>query len=138
MSKTSYQKEYRKNMTDQQKQRYREARMHKYHNMTDEQKQKDYQKKYKENMTDEQKQKYKESEKRYRKNMTDEQKQKRRDYQREYYKKYYAAKKLNNKIIDDSEKIIDDSDNENDFLLHLNNHKIFKCVLISFNVFQQT
>ena len=46
MSKTSYQKEYRKNMTDEQKQRYREARKHKYHNMTDEQKQKrkDYQK----------------------------------------------------------------------------------------------
>ena len=37
MGKTSYQKEYRKNMTD-------------------EQKQKDYQKKYRENMTDEQKQ----------------------------------------------------------------------------------
>ena len=49
MSKTSYQKEYRKNMTDQQKQRCREAIIHKYHNMTDEQKQKykDYQKKYK-------------------------------------------------------------------------------------------
>ena len=46
--------------------------------------------------------------------MTDEQKQKRRDYQREYYKKYYAAKKLNdNKIIDDSNKIIGDSDNDN-------------------------
>ena len=46
MSKTSYQKEYRRNMTDEQKQRYREARIHKYHNMTDEQKQKyiDYQK----------------------------------------------------------------------------------------------
>ena len=46
MSKTSYQKEYRKNMTDEQKQRYREARIHKYHNMTDERKQKykDYQK----------------------------------------------------------------------------------------------
>ena len=40
MSKTSYQREYRKNMTDEQKQRYREARIHKYHNMTDEQKQK--------------------------------------------------------------------------------------------------
>ena len=40
MSKTSYQKEYRKNMTDEQKQRYREARKHKYYNMTDEQKQK--------------------------------------------------------------------------------------------------
>ena len=65
MSKTSYQKEYRKNMTDEQKQRYREARIHKYHNMTDEQKQKqkDYQKKYRENMTDEQKQRYRESEK---------------------------------------------------------------------------
>ena len=46
MSKTSYQKEYRKNMTDEQKQRYREARIHKYHNKTDKQKQryKDYQK----------------------------------------------------------------------------------------------
>ena len=33
-------------MTDEQKHKYREARMHKYHNMTDEQKQKqkDYQK----------------------------------------------------------------------------------------------
>ena len=29
--------------------------------------------------------------------MTEEQKQKMRDYQREYHKKYYAAKKLNNK-----------------------------------------
>ena len=48
MGKTSYQKEYRKNMTDEQKQKYREARKHKYHNMTDEkkQKQKDYQKEY--------------------------------------------------------------------------------------------
>ena len=45
--------------------------------------------------------------------MTDEQKQKPRDYQREYCKKYYAAKKLNNKIIDDSDKITDDSDNDN-------------------------
>ena len=45
--------------------------------------------------------------------MTDEQKPKRRDYQREYYKKYYVAKKLNNKIIDASDKIIDDSDNDN-------------------------
>ena len=46
MSKTSYQKEYRRNMTDEQKQRYKEARIHKYHNMTDEQKQKyiDYKK----------------------------------------------------------------------------------------------
>ena len=46
MSKTSYQKEYRKNMSDEQKQRYKEARMPKYHDMNDEQKQKqkDYQK----------------------------------------------------------------------------------------------
>ena len=45
MGKTRYQKEYRKNMTDEQKQKYKEARKHKYHNMTDEQKQKrnDYQ-----------------------------------------------------------------------------------------------
>ena len=40
MGKTSYQKEYKKNMTDEQKQ-----------------KQKDYQKKYRKNMTNEQKQK---------------------------------------------------------------------------------
>ena len=59
MSKTSYQKEYRKNMTDEQRQRYKEARIHKYHNMTDEQKQKkrDYQKEYRKNITDEQKKK---------------------------------------------------------------------------------
>ena len=47
--------------------------------------------------------------------MSDEQKQKQRDYQIDYRKKYYAAKKLNNdnKIIDDSDnKIIDDSDNK--------------------------
>ena len=43
-----YQKNYRKNMSDEQKQRYREARdkrgKYKYCNMTDEQKQKDRQK----------------------------------------------------------------------------------------------
>ena len=50
MSKTSYQKEYRKNMTDEQKQKYREARIHRYHNMTDEQKQKDYHKDYQKNI----------------------------------------------------------------------------------------
>ena len=66
MSKTSYQREYKKNMTDEQKQRYKDARIHKYHNMTDEKKQryKVYQIKYKENMTDEEKQKYRESDKR--------------------------------------------------------------------------
>ena len=50
--------------------------------------------------------------------MTDEQKQKYKGYRREYYKKYYAAKKLNNnKIIGDNDndnKIIDDNDNDND------------------------
>ena len=57
--------------------------------------------------------------KKYRDNMSDEQKQKLRDYQIDYRKKYYAAKKLNNdndnKIIDDNKiindnKIIDDND----------------------------
>ena len=57
-------------------------------------------------MTDEQKQRFKEVNKRYRDNMSDERKQKLRDYQKDYQKKYYAAKKLNNKIIDD---------NDNDF-----------------------
>ena len=49
--------------------------------------------------------------------MSDEQKQKQRDYQIDYRKKYYAAKKLN-KIINDNDndnKIIDDNDNDNDF-----------------------
>ena len=57
-------------------------------------------------MTDEQKQRFKEVNKRYRDNMSDERKQKLRDYQKDHQKKYYAAKKLNNKIIDD---------NDNDF-----------------------
>ena len=43
----------------------------------------------------------------YKDNMSDEQKQKQRDYQIDYRKKYYAAKKLNN-----VNKIIDDSDND--------------------------
>ena len=42
--------------------------------------------------------------------MSDERKQKLRDYQKDYQKKYYAAKKLNDKIIND--KIIDDNDND--------------------------
>ena len=49
------------------------------------------------NITDEQKQKRRDYQKQYKENMTEEQKQKIRDYQREYHKKYYAAKKLNNK-----------------------------------------
>ena len=40
--------------------------------------------------------------------MSDERKQKLRDYQKDYQKKYYAAKKLNNIITND--KIIDDND----------------------------
>ena len=46
--------------------------------------------------------------------MSDEQKQKQRDYQIDYRKKYYAAKKLN-KIINDNDndnKIIDYNDND--------------------------
>ena len=115
MSK-SYQKEYRENMPDEQKQRYRdkqrEANKRYRDNMGDEQKQKlkDYQKKYRNNMTDEQKQKKREADKRYRDNMSDERKQKLKDYQKDYQKKYYAVKKLNNKITND--KIIDDNDND--------------------------
>ena len=48
--------------------------------------------------------------------MSDEQKQKQRDYQIDYRKKYYIAKKLN-KIINDNDndnKIIDDNDKDND------------------------
>ena len=81
-----YQKKYGDNVTDEQKQKKREAN-----------------KRYKANMTDEQKQRFKEVNKRYRANMTDEQKQKLRDYQIDYQKKYYAAKKLNNKITNDND-----------------------------------
>ena len=110
-----YQKEYRKNMSDEQKQRYRDYQKKYRDNMTDEQKQKkrEANKQYKYNMTDEQNKKKREFDKRYRDNMSDERKQKLRDYQIDYQKKYYAAKKLNNKITND--KIIDDSDNDNDF-----------------------
>ena len=111
MSK-SYQKKYRENMSDEQKQKYRDNQKKYRDNMTDEQKQKkrEAHKRYKDNMTDEQKQKKRESDKRYRDNMSDERKQKLRDYQIDYQKKYYAAKKLNNKITND--KITDDSDND--------------------------
>ena len=126
MSK-SYQKEYRDNMSDEQKQRLKDYQKKYRDNMSDEQKQKqkDYPKKYRDNMTDEQKQKKREAEKRYKANMTDkqkkkresnkryrdnmsdEQKQKLKDYQKDYQKKYNAVKKLNNKITND--KIIDDN-----------------------------
>ena len=67
-------------------------------------------------MTDKQKQKRREANKRYKDNMSDERKQKLRDYQIDYQKKYYAAKKLNNN--DNDNKIINDNDNkiiDNDF-----------------------
>ena len=47
--------------------------------------------------------------------MSNEQKQNQRDYQIDYWKKYYAAKKLNKIINDNDNKIIDDNDNDNDF-----------------------
>ena len=67
--------------------------------MTDEQKQKkrEADKRYK----DKQKQRLKEANKQYRDNMSDERKQKLKDYQKDYQKKYYTAKKLNNKITND-------------------------------------
>ena len=51
------------------------------------------------NITVEQKQKQRNYQNQYKENMTEEQKQKMKDYQKECHKKYYAAKKLNNKII---------------------------------------
>ena len=61
-------------------------------------------------MTDEQKQKLKDYQREYYKKHCAakklNKKQKLKDYGREYYKKYCAAKKLNNKTIDDE--IIDD------------------------------
>ena len=50
--------------------------------------------------------------KEHRDNITDEQEQKQKDYQTEYRKKYYAAKKLNKIINDNDNKIIDDNDND--------------------------
>ena len=44
--------------------------------------------------------------------MSDEQKQKQRDYQIDYRKKYYAAKKLNKIINDNDDNFIDDNDND--------------------------
>ena len=46
--------------------------------------------------------------------MSDERKQKLRDYQIDYQKVYYAAKKLNNKITND--KIINDNDNDFNYI----------------------
>ena len=60
-------------------------------------------------MTDKQKKRNNDYQKEYKRNMTDEQKQILKDYRREYYKKYYAEKKVNNKILQH-----DDNDNDND------------------------
>ena len=76
-------------MTEEQKQKLSEK--HKKHNKT-----KNERRRFN-NITDEQKQKRRDYQKQYKENMTEEQKQKIKEYQREYHKKYYAAKKLNNK-----------------------------------------
>ena len=67
-------------MTDEQKQKYKEAEKRYRENMTDEQKrkQRDYQKEYRENISDEQKQRYIEAIK---------------IHQKKYKGKYRAAKK---------------------------------------------
>ena len=72
--------------------------------------------------------------KRYIKNLTDEQKQRYKDYRREYYKKYCAAKKLNNnKIIDDNDnKIINDSDNDNKIIDDNDNDFYHISIIIKF------
>ena len=76
-------KKYRDNMTDEQKQKRREANRR-------------YQKKYRDNMSDEQKQKQKDYQ---------------IDYRKKYYAAKKLQN--DNKIIDDSDnKIIDDSDND--------------------------
>ena len=67
--------------------------------------------------------------------MTNEQKQIYKDYRREY-KKYYAAKKLNNnKIIDDNDndnKIINDSDNDNKIIDDNDNDFYHISIIIKF------
>ena len=57
--------------------------------------------------------------------MSDEQKQKQRDYQIDYRKKNYAAKKLNN-----DNKIINDNDNDNDNKIIDDNDSDFYCISI--------
>ena len=64
--------------------------------------------------------------------MSDVQKQKQRDYQIDYRKKYYAAKKLN-KIINDNDndnKIINENDNDNDNKIIDDNDNDFYCISI--------
>ena len=62
--------------------------------------------------------------------MSDEQKQKQRDYEIDYRKKYYAAKKIK-KIINDNDndnKIINDNDNDNKIID--DNDNDFYCISI--------
>ena len=84
MSK-SYREEYRDNITDEQKQKLREADRR-------------YQKKYRDNMTDEQKQKQRDYQ---------------IDYRKKYYAAKKLNKIINDNKINDN-KIINDNDNDND------------------------
>ena len=84
MSK-SYREEYRDNITDEQKQKLREANRR-------------YQKKYRDNMTDEQKQKQRDYQ---------------IDYRKKYYAAKKLNKIINDNKINDN-KIINDNDNDND------------------------
>ena len=125
-----YQKEYRENMSDEQKQRYRDKQRKYRNNMTDEQKQKQreanrrYQKKYRDNMTDEQKQKRREANKRYKDNMSDQWKQKLRDYQINYQKNKLCSKKKNN----------NDNDNDNDNKIIDNDFYCISIIIKSKNI----
>ena len=76
-------------MTEEQKQKLTDYQKNRYHNMSSERKQKLIENYKKHNEIRNQRRRFS--------NTTDEQKQKRRDYQREYHKKYYAGKTLNNK-----------------------------------------
>ena len=84
MSK-SYREEYRDNITDEQKQKLREANRR-------------YQKKYRDNMTDEQKQKQRDYQ---------------IDYRKKYYAAKKLNKIINDNKINDN-KIVNDNDNDND------------------------
>ena len=75
--------------------------------------------------------KKREYDKQYKDNMTDEQKQKLRNYQIDYQKKYYAAKKLNNNDNDNDNKIIEDNDNDNKIIDDNGSNNDYFCISIS-------
>ena len=75
--------------------------------------------------------KKREYDKQYKDNMTDEQKQKLRNYQIDYQKKYYAAKKLNNNDNDNDNKIIEDNDNDNKIIDDNGSNNDYFCMSIS-------